>query len=235
MDKNRLSRVSRRMIGQVNVFDISGSIKGEDIRKVGDYIAAYMKEGDIQYTILNIQELDYVDNNSIKDIVTPFEPMQKSLIYYDDADLAEVFRGCEYSPIQQFMNQERDVVRFMGPELLNQKAAIFFEEKRGVVRIPAAIATDLIIQQKDGKGLITTHGIISNLSESGVLVEYLDLHSGDLIQQIDYFKNFEVTLNAYHKFYVHQNLCGEIVRVEISGKQTSLAIKFASPIEVLHP
>ena len=71
-----------------------------------------------------------------------------------------------------------------------------------------------------------TSGIITNISEQGAFVEYLDLNSAALINHIDFFKHIEVTVMANDEHYITQQMTGEIVRVEISGKQTSVAIKF---------
>lgn len=225
-------RILRRMIGDVNVFDLSGDIKGEQIQKIHDYLHAYVKGGYIQYAIINIQELNFIDYDSIARILKPLKDVREAVFFYRDESKADVFRSCKKLAVQKYCKSEQEVIELFGERLLNSKKRLDVGERRKAARMKSAIAAQFDCRRKDNDEVFSTTGIITNISINGAFIEYLDLVSASMINHIDFFKNVEVIIHAEDDFYGGQDICGEIVRVEISGRQTAIAVKFDQEIRL---
>ncbi len=231
-DTNAMATVLRRMIGKVDIFDMSGAVKGDRILRMRDYIKAYVKQGQIKYVIINTQEISFIDNNSIEEMLSPLKDMEKTVLFYEAEDIKNVFQMFTKGKIDNFCRTEREVVDILGEQLLNTKTQIPYTEKRAASRLKSAIATDVIYKLKNGHEDIITRGLITNISEKGAFIEYLDLHSAASLSQIDYFKDIDVRLTPCDNVLISQNMSGEAVRVEMSGKQTSIAIRFLDDISL---
>jgi hypothetical protein len=229
---NNLAAVLRRMIGKVDIFDMSGAVKGDRISRMHDYIQAYVKQGQIKYAIINIQDVSFIDNNSVEEMLSPLKDIERTVLYYDNEDLKNIFQRGNKGLIDEYCRTEKAVVDILGEHLINMRAQIPYKEKRSVPRLKSAIATDVIYKLKNGHEDIITRGLITNISEKGAFVEYLDLHSASALSQIDYFKDIDVRLNPSDNVLISQNMAGEVVRVEMSGKQTSIAIRFLDDISL---
>lgn len=222
--------ISRRMIGNVDIFDISGMVKNDTMRKIHDYLSAYVRHSNVHYVIVNVQELAYIDNNGIHEVFNPLERTKKTVLFCTDESVAGIFKNSKKMPFTVICNKERDVVDLLGKQLVNKRQMIAFEDRRKALRIASAISADVICRQKENNDMTMTSGIITNISETGACIEYLDLSSAQLVGQIDFFRNIEATIMANDPHYLNQKMSGEIVRVEISGRQTALIVKFADPI-----
>jgi hypothetical protein len=229
---NNMAAVLRRMIGKVDIFDMSGAVKGDRISGMRDYIQAYVKQGQIKYAIINIQNVSFIDNNSVEEMLSPFEDIERTVLFYNDDDIMNVFQRSNKGKIDGYCHTEKQVVDILGEHLLNMKTQIPYKEKRNVPRLKSAIATDVIYKLKNGHEDIVTRGLITNISEKGAFIEYLDLRSSALLSEIDYFKDIDVGLNPNDNVLISQNMAGEVVRVEMSGKQTSIAIRFLDDISL---
>lgn len=226
------ARVLRRMIGKVDIFDMSGSIKGDSVARIREYINAYIKQCQSKFVILNVQEVDFIDNNSVDDVLGPLANVERKVIFYTVDDIKNIFSNAAKQNVNAYCRTDKEVTDVLGEQLLNIKSPIPFKEKRSVPRLTSAIPTDMIYKVKNTNEEIVTSGLITNISEKGAFVEYIDLDSAARINKIDYFKNIEVRLNTNDNNFINQNLSGEIVRVELSGRQTSLAVRFFDDISL---
>ncbi|MFC1808496.1 hypothetical protein ACFL3D_00035 [Candidatus Omnitrophota bacterium] len=231
-NNTNMARVLRRMIGKVNVFDMSGFIKGDRVANIRDYIDAYVKQGQIKFAIVNIQELSFVDNNSVTEIFSALRNVGKTVLFYNNEDIKNVIEQYNKQSFSCYCNKESDVVKILGEELVNIKTPIPYTEKRSALRLKSAISTDVIYRHKNTNDIITTSGIITNISEKGAFVEYLDIHSASRLNKIDYFKNIEICLRPSDNYFISQDMIGDIVRIEISGNQTSVAVKFYDDVSL---
>ena len=75
---------------------------------------------------------------------------------------------------------------------------------------------------------IGSEAIVTNLSETGLFAEYLDLSSSIEVESLDYFKNLTVSIRI-KKHDLRGTVIerqGKILRIEFSGTQTGIAIQF---------
>lgn len=226
---NKTPHVSRRAIGNVNIFDVSGHLADSDlVSGIRAYIANYIKECHFNNVILNIQSVESADHDMSHSILQILETPKKSVVYGESKERLDSFMaGYAHKRIRGCATHEQ-VLSVFGKELLERDKEITFEERRRSTRIRSALASRIDFIDKE-KNIIHSEAIVTNLSDGGIFAEYLDLKSSFTMQNLEYFKNLtvrvlmqdpELGVEKKREYY------GSILRLEFSGNQAGIAIKF---------
>ena len=230
--ENNAAHVSRRVIGKVNIFDLFGNIEGEWCEQIKAYITSYIKECHFRHVILNIQSVDDVKTREAHGILTLLALPKKSAVYFDSPSIMDKFiegydkRYDKKKP--RLCNSRQEIIKIFGRELIERDKVIHFENRRGHIRIKAALTADIAFIERDGHR-IESDAIITNLSETGLFAEYLDLKSSFTVQNLDYFKNLTLHIKMQNPGMSkgppieHK---GHILRIEFTGRQAGMAVKF---------
>jgi hypothetical protein len=230
---HKTPHVSRRAIGKVNIFDISGTLEDSDlVSAVQAYIRNYIKECHFANVIVNIQSVETASPTMTHSILQILETPKKSAVYADTKDMLDSFMaGYAHKRIHQCATHGQ-ILSLFGRELLERDKEITFEERRSAKRLKSALYSKIDFIDKEDK-VINSEAIITNLSSDGLFAEYLDIKSAFTMNNLEYFKNLTVRVQLQNtECGVAKELeyFGSILRIEFSGNQAGIAIKFKSNV-----
>ncbi|MBU1864543.1 MAG: hypothetical protein KKH94_12860, partial [Candidatus Omnitrophica bacterium] len=221
-----MAKVSRRVIGKVNIFDIFGTLGDEWIEGIKSYMECYIKECAFKNVILNIRPIQNIATSKPHRLLAALSFPKKTAVYFGSQDLLDQFtKGYKENKLNA-CNSQKEIVSLFGRELVERDKIIQFTERREYTRIKTALDVELTFTDNQNAAIEST-AIVTNISRCGIFVEYLDLKSAITIEDLDYFKNMriQVKMKSPHAFH---NSChdhsGKILRIEFTGNQTGLAI-----------
>jgi len=220
-------RVQRRVIGKVDVFDLFGTLEGELVSGIRNYIDSYIKECKSENIILNIQSVRDIESEARSSIISILQLPKKVAIYSDSEDFLGDFLDSKNKKIKPCSNQG-ELLKFLGREMIERDKLIHFEERRRSVRFRTAIDAKINFIDKEEK-VVESSAIVTNLSEYGLFAEYFDLKSSVKLDSLDYFKNIKVSIEMQNNELDKPKVIkrhGSILRMEFSGKQVGIAIGY---------
>ena len=221
-----MPHISRRMIGSVNIFDISGDVKKDVSHGVASYLQSYIEECRLKNVLLNVQNVTAVDDENAHKIMDVLQlPRKRALFVSADDVVKTLLDNAENKP--QVCKTQNEVINYFGQEMVEKEKIIEFEERRSSARMKTALVAQLDFVNKN-ENTIGSEAIVTNLSETGLFAEYLDLSSSIEVESLDYFKNLTVSIRI-KKHDLRGTVIerqGKILRIEFSGTQTGIAIQF---------
>ena len=218
------AHISRRMIGDVDIFDLFGDITDEKIEEVASYLKAYIQNAPVNYVILNCEEVESCDLEKLASLLSSVKNVKKSSLYLNNNRLSGLLDSAETVVQHDICKTQREIIREFGPALVSSRKNGL--DRRADKRFDSAVQIDLIFKNKEGEVVLENSGIITNMSDGGIFVEYLELLSSKKLAALNCLKGLSVELKNKEIFDGEMSDLGEIVRTELTGNQMALAIKF---------
>ncbi len=219
-------KVQRRVIGNVDIFDLYGNLEGGLIDGIKSYIEGYVKECKRNNVILNIQTVNSVEDGAGISIISILEIPKKKAIYYDNEEILSKFKMNGLGKDIRECSSQKEVLEVFGREMVERDKLVNFRERRKNRRIKVALDSKIDFEDKNGN-VIESSAIITNFSEAGIFAEYFDIKSAIKLETFDYFKNVTAKINFCDPISGKEfNKKGSILRMEFAGNQVGIAIEF---------
>ncbi|MBI4115795.1 MAG: PilZ domain-containing protein [Candidatus Omnitrophica bacterium] len=245
---SRLRFVTRE-IGSVKVFDLLGDPSHDSLQEVAWKIQRNIRRHRLQRVILNVQKIKSLDEIGIRKLVAAFLRPQKSGIYgcsgvlmhqLEDTYLPNNMKICptekevaeDFGP---FLFHKDDLGKVLGTEedhlrLPGHHGPAVEMERRRAKRMHVAIPLEMTLLPK-GKDSIVTQAIATNISESGIFIEYLDLDALKVVEELDPLEGMkvEVQIHPSGNFPEEYHLEGIIRRREARKRGLGIGVQFTTP------
>lgn len=239
-------RFMTREIGSVRIYDLLGDPSQDSLQEVAWRIQKSIRRHRIQRVILNLQRIKSLDELGVRKLVAAFLRPQKSAIYGASGSLTHQLEGTYLPKNMKICPTEKEVAEDLGPFLFEKEDVghVLGEkdrteegrgpgadlERRRSKRMHVAIPLEMTLHPQ-GKDIVVTKGISTNISEGGMFVEYLDLDAVQAIEGMDPVDGIKVDIRIFPSgnFPEEYNLEGIIQRREARKKGFGLAVQFSNP------
>ncbi len=224
---NAKTEVHKRKIGSVIIFDLYGDVGDGDVDAIKDFMERNIQRGGYRNVILNTQNVLHVDQLALRKILVPLERPHRKAIYCHSPELLDMFLNTYLPEKMALCKNEAEVSQTFGLYLVEKDKFIFKGERRKNSRIEVAIPVTIKPQQDSPQEPVSATALITNLSEGGFFAECLDLQSALVIRNLKDLRN----LSAKAVFRPplasqDQNFNIEMLRMEVTSRQTGFAAKF---------
>ncbi|MDD5085898.1 MAG: PilZ domain-containing protein [Candidatus Omnitrophica bacterium] len=167
----KVPQVIRRRIGDVCIFDFRGELTGEWAMKEREEIAAMMKSNPPAKMLINLKGLDDIDTLGVKAIVENMPHRFRGGFMQGSHSVMRMFdRAAKLEDIKLFRNEE-EVIGYFGKDLVECKDKT---ERRRFARLKTALPVEFYYENQFGTK-VYFRAIVTDLSEGGLFIEYLDL------------------------------------------------------------
>ena len=228
-----------RKIGSVQVFDLSGTLTGDDIDAVAQKMDQVIQRKRLRRIILNLQKVRSMDEIALRRVLACLIRPQRSLIFAPDESCRKLFENTHLPTSVRVCKNEEEIAEAFGSFLFVKDK--MFEvpidetqpgskshglERRRNKRIRVAIPIKLTFQMKDGSSLMVK-AIATNVSQGGIFAEFLDLDAPEY-SKMQGLEQSQVTIMvaASDTFKDEVVVPGKIIRFELLRKQYGIAIQF---------
>ena len=233
-----------REIGSVSIFDLVGKLghEADEVQDVAWRMQKNIRRHRMQRVILNMKGLESMDAIGMRKILAACIRPKQSIIYGAAHDLLQIIADNHLSKNIGVCSNEKEVAEQMGTFLFNKDEAkkIFMEandpnrqgpgneiERRRSHRMHVALPMEIKVFNANQLPIVTT-SIATNISESGLFAEYLDLDAANKIEAIDSLvgKKAQIHIFPSAHFPGEFDVIGIIRRKEVQGKQLGIGIEF---------
>ena len=240
MRQAEAAQLGLRKIGSVHVFDLMGTLVGEDMDPLTQKIDQVIQRKKLRRVILNLQKVQSADAIALRKIVACLLHPQRSLIFAPDGTCRELFQSTHLPQSVKLCKNEEEVAEAFGSFLFlkNKVFQVPVDEtklepkdygldRRRAKRIRVAIPVSLTFQMKDGSAL-TTKAIATNVSQGGLFAEFLDLDAPEY-SKVQGLERSQVAIKVLpsQTFKEEITVPGVVMRFELLKKQYGIAIQFA--------
>lgn len=223
--KQQLPQISRRRIGSVVILDIKGELVGPWALKARDNIAQLMSTKSLNL-IINLRELSTIDSLGVKAISENLNPDSRNALISGKISVMEMFSRLHALHDIKVFSDENSVIEFFGKEFVEHDEPNLFEEKRIHKRLKTAVPLEFWYADPNGKKIVFK-AIVTDLSQGGLMAEYLDLETVDAVNQvIDPYDLKMLELKLKLPGYDYICASGKVLRTVMSGEQLGLGVEF---------
>lgn len=223
-----------------------GDPEQDSLQEIAWKIQKNIRRHRLQRVILNVQRIKFIDELGVRKLVAAFLRPRKSAIYGATGELMHQFEETYLPGNIRLCPTEKEVAEDLGPFLFEKEEmgrvlgqgdkrhsdagpGIGAElERRRSKRMHVAIPLEIILLPKNGQP-IGTRGISTNISESGIFVEYLDLDALKKLEEMESIEGVpvEIKIHPSSNFPEECRLEGVIKRREFRKRGVGLAIRFS--------
>lgn len=220
------TEIHKRKIGSVIIFDVLGELTDSEVDALKDFMERNIQRGGFRNVILNTQHISAIDELAVRKLLVPLERPHRKAVFFQSPEIKEQFERA-YLPEKTVLCQnEKEISSTFGLYLLERDKFIFRGERRRNHRIEVAVSINMEIDV-NAHECLSSKALITNLSDGGCYIQYLDLDAALLIRDVRDVR----TKPARCSFIMPEtgeetrhNV--EILRVEVSNRQTGVALKF---------
>lgn len=168
-----IPQIIKRQIGKVNLIDMNGSMTSLWVTRLKTQLKQAFSHLDGNPVVFNFRPISDLDTLGVKAFFGATLNKRNLSLLSGDHEIMDLFNHYPESKRFQILDSEEDLVRAYGAELLDEKTKD--PEHRGSLRLQTAISIKFSYQQDSEQKQCV--GIISNLSECGFYIEYIDILS----------------------------------------------------------
>ncbi len=168
-----IPQVVKRQIGKVNLIDMNGSMTSLWVSRLKTQLKQAFHNLDENPVVFNFRPMSDLDTLGVKAFFNATMKRPHLSLLSGSPEVMDLFNHYPESKRFQILESEDDLVRTYGPELLDSKTND--PDQRGSLRLQTAISVKFSYQQDSEQKQCV--GIISNLSEHGFYIEYIDILS----------------------------------------------------------
>ncbi|MFH0985282.1 MAG: PilZ domain-containing protein [Candidatus Omnitrophota bacterium] len=233
---------STREIGGVAVFDLKGMPTYETVQEVTWKIQRSIRRHHFHQIILNFKAVGPIDTIGLRHLLTVCLRPKHSALYGASSDMAHFLEENCFSGKVDICADEKEVAESFGPFLYDKdpdkryidKGAKTPKESLGAQldgrrnhRMHVGIPVELRISSAMNE-IVTTKAIVTNISQGGLFVEYLDLDAAAKILAMEPIENLPVEIHIFPSanFPDEYHVAGKIRRKEVRKEQLGFGIEF---------
>lgn len=222
---NKIPQIVKRRIGAVDILDLQGQFVGPWALRGREEISQYLKGRQTKNLLVNLRGLTTVDSLGVKAVSENLTDEMRSALVVGNLSVMEMFLRLISPERLRFFKTEYEVIDYFGEDLVKWQEPSF-EEKRKHQRLKTALPLEFsCVSEKDEP--VCFHGVITDLSEGGLMVEYLDLDQGFFgkarLNPYDFrILNMKVKLPGGPEVFAK----GKVVRTVMEGAQFGMGIEF---------
>lgn len=233
---------STREIGGVAVFDLKGEPTFETVQEVAWKIQKSIRRHHFHQIILNFKGAGSLDPIGLRRLLTVCIRPKHSAIYGASTDMASFLEENCFSGKVDICSDEKEVAESFGPFLYDKDPDKRYLDKNAKTpkeslgcqldgrrshRMHVAIPVELRITSSLNE-IVVTRAIVTNISQGGVFVEYLDLEAAARIKAMEPIENLPVDIHIFPSvnFPEEYHVAGKIRRKEIRREQLGFGIEF---------
>ena len=235
-------RYSTREIGGVAVFDLKGEPTFESVQEVSWKIQKSIRRHHFHQIILNFKEAGPMDTIGLRRLLTVCIRPKHSALYGASVEMASFLEENCFTGKVDICPDEKAVAESFGPFLYDKdpdkryldkgaktpsESLGFQIERRRNHRMHVAIPVELRITSIQNE-IVTTRSLVTNISQGGLFVEYLDLAAAGKIMAMEPIENLPVDVHIFPSvnFPEEYHVFGKIRRKEIRKEQLGFGIEF---------
>ncbi len=224
---NTVPQVRKRKIGSVVIIDIKGELVGPWALKAKDNIANLISNS-VNNLIINLKELNTVDSLGVKAVSSNLNSDIRNVIISGRTSVMEMFSRLSIFDNLTVFNDEDAVINYFGKEFVEREVDHIPDEseRRNYQRLKTAIPIEFWYEDESGKKVVFK-AIVTDISEGGLLAEYLDLETVDIANKnLDPYdlKMLELKIKLPDYDYIYAS--GKVLRTVMNGEQLGLGIQF---------
>jgi hypothetical protein len=233
---------STREIGGVAVFDLKGEPTFESVQEVAWKIQKSIRRHHFHQIILNFKAAGPMDTIGLRRFLTVCIRPKHTALYGASSDMAHFLEDNCFSGKVDICADEKEVAESFGPFLYDKdpdkryldKEAKTPKESLGLQlegrrnhRMHVAIPAELRITSAQNE-IVMTKAIVTNISQGGLFVEYLDLDAAAKITAMEPIEDLPVEIHIFPSanFPEEYHVAGRIRRKEIRKEQLGFGIEF---------
>ncbi|GEM_PF-6346390 len=179
-----IPQVIKRQIGKVNIIDMKGSFTGVWASRLKGQLEHVVNTQEVPM-VLNFRQISDLDTLALKTFFDATSRKNQIDILSGSAEIMNLFYRYPESKRFRILNNEQDLVSVYGQDLLQDSSS---NDKRGGFRLQTALSIHFSYHEAGEKRQCV--GIITNLSEHGFLVEYIDVVS--VVQSLTNLNPFDI-------------------------------------------
>lgn len=168
-----IPQVTRRRIGKVNMIDMNGSITGLWKTRLETQLERAFYKIDGKPTVLNLRHITDIDSLGLRSLLDATSNQKQIGILSGESEIMDFLNRYAETKRFQILSNEQEFVQVYGSDLLQDVAQD--DENRGSVRLQTAISIRFSYNQDSERKQCV--GVISNLSQNGFYIEYIDILS----------------------------------------------------------
>lgn len=157
----------------VDIIDLQGAFVGPWALRGRDEIAQYLKNRSSKNLLVNLRNLLSVDSLGVKAITENLSPEVRTGLMIGNLSVMEMFYRVAKEKCLKFFKTDFEIVDYFGEDLVKWEESSF-SEKRKHPRLRTALPLEFSCPDENGE-TVSFHAIVTDLSEGGLLVEYLDV------------------------------------------------------------
>ncbi|HNV86741.1 MAG TPA: PilZ domain-containing protein [Candidatus Omnitrophota bacterium] len=223
---NQIPQIIKRKIGLVDIIDLQGAFVGPWALRGRDEIGQYLRGRSTKNLLVNLRNLLTVDSLGVKAITENLSPEVRSGLMTGNLSVMEMFYRVVREKALKFFKTDFEVVDYFGEDLVKWQESSF-SEKRKHPRLRTALPLEFSSLDENGDPIVF-HAIVTDLSEGGLLVEYLDIDQA-------FFGKTRLNPYDFHLLDMRIRLPGsveiltkgKVKRTIMEGEQFGMGIEFS--------
>lgn len=221
-------QITRRKIGSVVIIDLEGELIGPWALRARDSIETLIANSGTDNVLINLKDLSTIDSLGVRAVIDNFDVNKKGGVVSGKIAVMEMFSHLiNLDDIRVFKNED-EVIGFFAKDFVDENLFSPFMEQRRAPRLRTALP--LLFWYQDQKGeKVSFSAIVTDLSETGLCAEYLD---------VDSLANFNRSFEAQELQHLHMDIKlpdtdhihvdGDVMRTLIAGEQIGIGVKFVN-------
>ena len=215
-----------RTIGRVQIVDLIPRLTGGEGRAWLEVMERHFFQGLQRAVVANISNLIDMDDACLRKLMLYLERPLKVAIYTNDIDRARKLMPDYIDQHLPLFSEEEELVKHFGLDFIERGQDVVSKaERRRYERFKAVMPAEIITKDKKQ---IVTKAIVSNISEGGTFLQYLNIEGS--MKMAGLRRNPRVPVEIILKHPGMGSQCelikGYIVRVVMAGSQRGIAVRF---------
>lgn len=230
---NRSPQIIKRKIGTVHIIDLRGELVGPWALRGKEEIALFVKNQKTKNLLFNLRGLSTVDSLGVKAVTENLTGDMRCGLVVGNLSVMQMFSRVAANSNLKFFKTEEEIIQYFGQDLVKWEEKTY-EEKRRHQRLKTALPLEFSFEDEKGERVFFS-AVVTDLSEGGLLAEYLDLdresfHRMKLSPYDFRMLDLKVKLPGFGEAEAK----GKVVRTFIDRDQVEIGIEFSdiSPEDV---
>ena len=217
-------QISERRIGNVMIVDIKGNLSGAWALRGRERIAQAVAKNSSCKLIFNLRETTGLDTLGAKSILENIPEGSELAVIPGNSGVLDLVKRCLKSRRFYLYRDEKEIASALGPDFVAAETLI---EQRESARLETAFPLEFYFRDEEEQ--IEFRAIVTNLSESGLFAEYIDLNkAAESLKRLDPYDLKLLNLKLLLPMRKPIETEGNVVRRRLDGEQVGIGIKFAS-------
>ena len=216
-----IPQISKREIGCVTIVDIKGELSGPWAIKSEELIKQMVGKGDHKL-VFNLQGMTNLDSLGAKSLFSATPDGEIGILFASPMIMDAIGQFSHSKRFRSFLNEE-ELVSVYGEALTSHKTEEG-TELRSASRLQTALPVELSYQEEDEK--VEFRAIVTNLSESGLFAEYIDLKAADW--SLEHMSPYDLKVLDVKLILPKRKIAflkGKVVHRRLDGHQVGIGIQ----------